>query len=468
MGPLLFFTPFQLSNSTAPSPCTFSRVRAIKKKKLKGKEPADVLRNPKDLTLKEISAYILLEYSEEYPPMMSNTGMATLMYNYYRKKDEKDPHVPEFENGGPYVLENVDASPFLGYGDVKPGETIQAVNNNMFRAPIFPHTPPSTDFLVVRNTFQGETRYFIREIPHLYVVGQIYPVTEVPRPQSRKITSTVKGRLQVVTFRYMNQDPMKRLRYEKLVRAFPNFSEPQLRQRLKEFAQFQKKGENTGWWKLKPKIKLPNEEEIRKIVTPEQVCLYESMSVGQRRLYDSGYSDMAFQEEERENEEEEASADIEVQLAPWTTTKNFVMATQGKGMLKLYGPGDPTGRGEAFSFIRASMKEMFIRAGETEEERLAREAAEAGRAKTSHRFSIADQQHVYKQEIDRIWQAQRTSLSSTVEPVDEEDDYSTLGARQQQMEIDEEMERRRDYGYSNPMSPEPLSPPAFDRGDGER
>ncbi len=46
-------------------------------------------------------------------------------------------------------------------------------------------------------------------------------------------------------------------------------------------------------------------------------------------------------------------------------------------MLKLHGDGDPTGRGEAFSFIRVSMKEIFLRAGEDAEERLAQAEAEA-------------------------------------------------------------------------------------------
>lgn len=38
-------------------------------------------------------------------------------------------------------------------------------------------------------------------------------------------------------------------------------------------------------------------------------------------------------------------------------------------MLKLHGPGDPTGIGEGFSFIKTSMKEMFQRAGEQMDER---------------------------------------------------------------------------------------------------
>lgn len=166
----------------------------------------------------------------------------------------------------------------------------------------------------------------------------------------------------------MRKDPYKRLRYDKLRRVFHMFTDAQIRQKLKEFAQYLKKGENTGWWKLKANVILPDEEAVRKIMTPEQVCLVQSTLVGQQRLKDAGYADDDFKDA-AENDEDESHLDIEIQLAPWTTTKNFVIAASGKGMMQLFGPGDPTGCGEGFSFIRASMKEMFFKFGETEENR---------------------------------------------------------------------------------------------------
>ena len=39
-------------------------------------------------------------------------------------------------------------------------------------------------------------------------------------------------------------------------------------------------------------------------------------------------------------------------------------------MLKLHGEGDPTGRGEGFSFIRISMKDIFLKAGESAQDKL--------------------------------------------------------------------------------------------------
>jgi transcription initiation factor TFIID subunit 1, fungi type len=174
-------------------------------------------------------------------------------------------------NGGPVLLESVDVSPFFGFGDVKPGQTMQVLYNNLFRAPLFEQDVQNTDLLCIRQTYKGETKYFVREIPNIYVAGQTYPVQEVPRPQARKITQALKMRLQVASYRLMRSDLYRRLNYERLTRQFPMFTDAQIRSKLKEFAQYLKKGENTGWWKLKNNLILPDEDGIRKLVTPESV-----------------------------------------------------------------------------------------------------------------------------------------------------------------------------------------------------
>ena len=103
---------------------------------------------------------------------------------------------------------------------------------------------------------------------------------------------------------------------------------------------------------------------------------------------------------------------IEKQLAPWFTTKNFLNAAQGKAMLQLHGEGDPTGRGEAFSFIKTSMKGGFKAIGESVEDKLdAKKLKELG----GHSYNVAKQQKSYEESIRRIWDAQRQSLSSNME-----------------------------------------------------
>lgn len=143
----------------------------------------------------------------------------------------------------------------MKFGYVYPGQTIPALYNNLVRAPLFRHKPYHTDFLVVRlddplkflyqsltiyvrNTVKGETKYFLREIKNLFVVGQTYPVTEVPGPHSRKITNTIKYRLQIIAFKLLKKSQGERLKISRLMKYFPDQNELQMRQRLKVFCSF--------------------------------------------------------------------------------------------------------------------------------------------------------------------------------------------------------------------------------------
>lgn len=53
--------------------------------------------------------------------------------------------------------------------------------------------------------------------------------------------------------------------------------------------------------------------------------MYESMLVGEQWLRDSGY---AASLDYAAEDEDEDSVDIEVQLAPWTITHNFLQSSQ--------------------------------------------------------------------------------------------------------------------------------------------
>ncbi|KAA1110268.1 hypothetical protein PGT21_016409 [Puccinia graminis f. sp. tritici] len=412
-------------------PIKFSKVKVAKKKKdkagrkIRNTAPAaELLKNTTDLTLKDTGPFMLFEYSEEAPPVISNVGMGSILVNYYRKQNELDDHIPNDDIGEPFVLDVADESPFMKFGSIRPGETVPTLYNNLVRAPLFKHTPSSNEFLVIRNTTETETNYYIRPIDHLYVVGQTYPVVEVPGPHSRKTTTQLKHRLQTIAFKLCSKSEDGRIRIGKVMKYFNDQNEMQMRQRLKEFMEYTRKGHNQGFWTIRPGLKVPDKEEIFKLVTPEGVCLAESMQVGQRQLLDAGYGKDADIEGDGDDQ---SKLDIEQQLAPWSTTKNFLAATSNKAMLRLYGEGDPSGRGEAFSFIRVSMKEMFLRDGETLEER---QAELASRPKSSHRLHVGEQQDVYKQEIERIWQAQRLALSDPNPPqLTHEDEIRARGGR---------------------------------------
>ena len=41
---------------------------------------------------------------------------------------------------------------------------------------------------------------------------------------------------------------------------------------------------DSNWWVLKPDFRLPTEEEMRAMVSPEQCCAYYSMLAAEQRL----------------------------------------------------------------------------------------------------------------------------------------------------------------------------------------
>lgn len=130
--------------------------------------------------------------------------------------------------------------------------------------------------------------------------------------------------------------------------------------------EFHRTGPHQNYWRLKTTIKMPTKQEMTRIVEPEQVVLSEGMTVGSQRLMDSGYGKADFLDADKDEDDNQKKS-IEQQLAPWMTTKSFVSAANKGTLMKLHGDGDPTGRGEAFSFIRTSAKTPFVKAGEDPE-----------------------------------------------------------------------------------------------------
>ncbi|KAJ2820656.1 hypothetical protein IWW50_004975 [Coemansia erecta] len=395
------------------TPIQFSRVRTAKKRKQKHS-----MENPwaaKDVTLKDTADSVLIEYSEEYPLVLSNVGMGSVFVNYYRKRDMQDRSFPKVELGELFVLDINDTSPFLSFGNIESGQVVPALYNNMFRAPLFAQKTRATDFLVVKHVAKGEAKWFVRGIKYQYVSGQTYPLHEVPAPHSRKVTTTIKHRLQVAAYRLMNRNQYHLLQMGKLSRLFPEYTELQIRQRLKEFCEYQRKGLGAGYWRPKHNMPIPDEENLRKMLTPEMLCLFESMRVCQQQLHDAGK--LGEGNDDDNDDVADSRLSMEEILATWKLTRNFINATSGKARLQLHGEGDPTGKGEGFSFVRVSMKDIVLRAGESVEEKLAEIEA---RPKSAHQYNVAEQQQIYKEEITSIWNKQHNSLTQPEPPAESE------------------------------------------------
>lgn len=391
----------------------FSKPAQRKRKHMKGLSTQEIFKESKDLSLADNSNAMLLEYSEEHPTVLSNFGMGSRIINYYRRKDAEDQSRPKNEIGETSVLMPEDRSPFAQFGTVDPGETVPTLHNAMYRAPVFKHEPKGTDFLVIRTTTGiNGVSWHIRNIDHVYVVGQELPSMEIPGPQSRKVTNASKNRMKMIAFRKIRHNPNNTVRIDEITAHIAESNDMQNRQKLKEFIKYYK---DEKVWRVKPGDVVPDEVTVRSWVKPEDICVIDAMQVGLRHLGDAGFGQ---ENADDGSEDEKDGASIEQQLAPWKTSKNFLDAATGKAMLQLHGEGDPSGCGLAFSFIKTSMKGGYLDTiqgpGATSEDAIARER----KANGGHKYNVDKQNEVYTRAIKEIWDRQRQSLMITEEADD--------------------------------------------------
>ncbi|XP_022830703.1 transcription initiation factor TFIID subunit 1 isoform X5 [Spodoptera litura] len=452
------------------------------------------MRTPEDLSGRD-GELVLVEFCEEHPPLISQVGMCSKIKNYYKRTAAKGAKRAgaNSKDEGPKPLKYGEVayahtSPFLGI--LPPGATQAVVENNMYRAPIYEHTLHPTDFLIIRT----RQSYYIREVDALFVAGQECPLYEVPGPNSKRANNFVRDFLQVFIYRlfWKSRDKPRRIKMDDIKRAFPSHSESSIRKRLKLCADFKRTGLDSNWWVIKPDFRLPSEEEIRAMVSPEQCCAYFSMAAAEQRLKDAGYGEkFIFTPQEDDDEEMQLKMDDEVKVAPWNTTRAYIQAMRGKCLLQLTGPADPTGCGEGFSYVRVpnkptqqpneeqqpkrtvtgtdadlrrlslnNAKALLRKFGVPEEEikKLSRwevidvvrtlstekaKAGEEGMTKFSrgNRFSIAEHQERYKEECQRIFELQNRVLTSTEvlstdeaeSSVSEESDLEEMGKNLENM-----------------------------------
>lgn len=405
----------------------WAKPRYFKRREFKSQRVADIYRTSKDLSLNDNSTAVLFEYCEEIPTVLSNFGMGSKIVNYYRVNhdaEEKPAEKPAV--GETKILLPEDRSPFANFGDVQKGEMVPTLWNQMYRAPIFKHEPRKTDFILGRVTDDNDSKYYLRKIDHLYVVGQNFPSVEVPGPHSRKVTNTSKNRLKMLSYRLITKHGYVSL--EDITTHIKDSNTAQNRQKLKEFLHYEKEQRS---WGLKEGEKLMDPDTINSIVQPEDVCLMDAMQVGAYEVEKAGF---AIGESDLDKDDDGGDATTEnlaVQLAPWKTTKAFLDATTGKAMLKLRGEGDPTGRGLGFSFIKTSMKGGFLNVyHEQGPQSTSADALERERkANGGHSYNVKKQNDAYAEVIADIWGKQKDTLSDArvhddadVAPQEDEDE----------------------------------------------
>jgi transcription initiation factor TFIID subunit 1, fungi type len=398
----------------------FEQLTRHKVKHMRALDAPNLYKTSDDLSMADNSQMLLVEYSEEYPIMLSNFGMGNKLINYYRRIDEEDKVRPKARLGETQVLLSQDKSPFSIFGNVEPGTTTPTFHNAMYRAPVFEHSPKSTDFLCIRSSKEGVAKWYLRNMENLFIAGQQLPSMEVPGTHSRKVTDAAKRRLRMIAYRIYKKHSDRRARdpwlSNDMIREHILGSDTaQNRSKMREFMAYDKV---KSTWHPKPGDPVPDEETMRTWIKPEDICLLDSMQVGDQHLKDVGYN-QDDPDVDAEEEEEKEGQGIDQKLSPWQITKNFLAACQGKAMLEIHGEGDPSGRGEAFSFIKTSMKGGFKPIGESIADKL-----DANRLKElgGHSYNVKQQDRAYNEAIRRIWDAQIRSLSSSIEHSDVEPD----------------------------------------------
>jgi len=415
----------------------FSKRNVLKRKAQKGKA-RDVFKNTKDLTLRDNSTAVLFEYCERIPTVLSKFGMGNRVINYYRKgADTNEPPPPKKDLGETHILLPEDRSPFAIFGTVDPGETVPTLHNQMYRAPLFKHSPREGDFILGRSSTGREgSQWYLRKIDHIFVVGQTFPSVEVPGPHSRKVTTTSKNRTKMLSYRIMRRHPEGMLFTSDITKHLAGTNDGQNRQKLKEFLKYvrpDKDNNRPGFWSLPPGDTLMNEEGIRALIKPEDTCLIDGMTMGMKMLEDAGYDPRlaVIQENDEDDLEtqggkggkkggEKGEESLAEKMAPWKTTKAFIDACTGKAMLQLHGEGDPTGHGLGFSFIRTSMKGGYLEQLQQGPLSSSADAIEKQRRDNNgHAYNVKKQELAYKSGITEIWTKQKTTLS---DPTLQDDD----------------------------------------------
>lgn len=395
---------------------------------------------------------LLAEYSEEYPPLLNQVGMATKVKNYLRRKtgslgsDMSAELVAKYDYGEPAI---VSTSPFLG--TLNPGQSLQTIENNMYRAPIYRHKFPYSDFLVIRNHDQ----YYIREVEVIFTVGQELPIIEVPGPNSKKANNFIRDFLQVYIYRMFWRSTLepKRIKMDDIKKAFPLHSESSIRKRLKQCADFNRTGDNPNMWYLKKpgEFRLPTEAEIRTMVTPEQCCAYYSMLSAEQRLKDAGYGEKSLCTlEDDDDEDKQREMDDEVKAAPWNTTRAFISAMKQKCLLQLTGVADPTGCNEGFSYVRVPNKPLLPKEEAVKEPQPKKTVtgtdADLRRLKLSTAKSMLRESGIAEEKIAKLprWQVIHLIRELSTKQVRAGEDSMSKFARGNRFSIAEHQERYKD------------------------
>jgi hypothetical protein len=257
----------------------------------------------------------------------------------------------------------------------------------------------------ISRTVDGQSRYYIREINNIFVVGQTLPgvsqakqyMMDMPTSQAatRRGTRWLRMIIKKLLIKHNGLIKQSHLRpfwpewsdrdwtlFLKVIGALSQYMRLEFNGRAFQTFMFSETKKHDKFWRPMIDDKGVNKTdlELDKIdMTPEELTLHAAMGHVEQFLFDHGHPLPANAKEEKVlikemNDSRDLNGDerdqyIETRLAPWYRSQNYAAAAQtslasGTGtnaisnVLQLKDEGDPTGRGEGFSLLECSRKQL--------------------------------------------------------------------------------------------------------------
>ena len=356
----------------------------------------EIFKNAKKLSLSD-GKIALFEHIDEYPLFLANFGMANKMKKYlystelFMNSNNKNNSLPLNEIDkktlnmmGPYgakiLLKPEQKLPLIGQIDQNEIKGINVIDNNMYRAPVFyekishPNSAKNTsidspnkkryNFLITFSKNEKGQKFFqIRELENLYTVAQEEPKVEVYPPNSRQFNNFMKSKIETYTYMYYNEMGYKSLINFKIFQnLFPTVTEQVLKKIFKDM-----NIEIDKYICYFKKLPLGINTTL---ITPENICQFESCQFGIYKLREVGiknltnadkisYATNKFKNNKTTQEKEKYCAKVieeNLLTTPWNITQNYLQSKQTKGMLSIKGIGDPSNGNGGYSFLKMPVK----------------------------------------------------------------------------------------------------------------
>lgn len=280
---------------------------------------------------------VVIEHTSESLVFILNVGMASKLITYWHKATPSDNPKTNIDNL--HVLDPDQKSPFSA--EIPRNELVPSINCHLFSIPLAEHEVRPTDFLLIKSI--TKMKFYIRRFNQIYCAGYLEPRQIVLRPATKTAQDFHMNFIRAILvniFRGTEQYPgRRRIQVSQIQQEFfPAVNEPKLRSVLHSFAKFYREQGN-GFWERKD-VNL--DETFQQIeITPEQVCRYQSMLVGQWKLRENGVNILTKSKrvsQQIQNLRGELTKrvaekiEIELMKTPWARTDNFSKAFQGHAL----------------------------------------------------------------------------------------------------------------------------------------